>query len=74
MTSGRDRTPARGRFARGRPRAAVLAVLTLAGCGTAGYGAPVAPSPMSVSSEAFVSGMLAAALYLSRHGENEPAA
>jgi Raf kinase inhibitor-like YbhB/YbcL family protein len=37
----------------------VLAVLTLAGCGTAGYGAPVAPSPMSVSSEAFVSGMLA---------------
>ncbi len=38
--------------------AAALAVLTLAGCGTAGYGASVAPSPMSVSSEAFISGML----------------
>ena len=57
MTSGRDRTrrPLRARAA----AAAVLAVLTLAGCGTAGYGAPVAPSPMSDSSEAFVSGMLA---------------
>ena len=57
MTSGRDRTrrPLRARAA----VAAVLAVLTLAGCGTAGYGAPVAPSPMSVSSEAFVSGTLA---------------
>jgi Raf kinase inhibitor-like YbhB/YbcL family protein len=39
--------------------AAALAVLTLAGCGTAGYGAPVAPSPMTVNSEAFISGMLA---------------
>jgi Raf kinase inhibitor-like YbhB/YbcL family protein len=39
--------------------AALLAALTLAGCGTAGYGAPVAPSRMSVSSEAFVSGILA---------------
>lgn len=38
--------------------AAVLAALTLAGC-TAGYAAPVAPSPMTVSSEAFISGMLA---------------
>ena len=28
-------------------------MLTLAGCGTAGYGAPVAPKTMSVSSEAF---------------------
>jgi Raf kinase inhibitor-like YbhB/YbcL family protein len=57
VTSGRDRTrrPLRARAA----AAAVLAVLTLAGCGTAGYGAPVAPSPMSVSSEAFVSSMLA---------------
>ena len=57
MTSGRDRTrrPLRARAA----AAAVLAVLTLAGCGTAGYGAPVAPSRMSVSSEAFISGMLA---------------
>jgi len=57
VTSGRDptRRPLRVRAA----AAAVLSVLTLAGCGTAGYGAPVAPSPMSVSSEAFVSGMLA---------------
>ena len=57
MTSRRDRIrrPLRARAA----VAAVLAVLTLAGCGTAGYGAPVAPSPMSVGSEAFVSGMLA---------------
>ena len=57
MTSGRDRTrrPLRARAA----AAVVLAVLTLAGCGTAGYGAPVAPSRMSVSSEAFVSGTLA---------------
>jgi Raf kinase inhibitor-like YbhB/YbcL family protein len=57
VTSGRDRIrrPLRARAA----AAAVLAVLTLAGCGTAGYGAPVAPSPMSVSSQAFVSGLLA---------------
>jgi Raf kinase inhibitor-like YbhB/YbcL family protein len=39
--------------------ALTLVALTLAGCGTAGYGAPVAPIPMSVSSEAFVSGILA---------------
>jgi len=39
--------------------AAVAAVLALAGCGTAGYGAPVAPSGMSVKSEAFASGTLA---------------
>ena len=38
--------------------ALTLVVLTLAGCGTAGYGASVAPSRMSVSSEAFVSGIL----------------
>jgi Raf kinase inhibitor-like YbhB/YbcL family protein len=37
----------------------LLAALTLAGCGTAGYGAPVAPATMSVKSAAFVSGMLA---------------
>ena len=55
--SGRDRTrrPPGARAA----AATVLAVLALAGCGTAGYGAPVAPVPMSVRSEAFVSGMLA---------------
>jgi Raf kinase inhibitor-like YbhB/YbcL family protein len=56
VTSGRDRIrrPFRARAA----AAAVLAVLTVTGCGTAGYGAPVAPSPKSVSSEAFVSGTL----------------
>ncbi len=60
MTSGQDRTrggsgrPLRARAAGG----AVLAVLTLAGCGTAGYGAPVAPYPMTVKSEAFISGTL----------------
>jgi len=36
---------------------AVLTALSLAGC-TAGYGAPVAPSSMSVKSEAFISGTL----------------
>ena len=65
MTSGRDRTrrggwrPARARAASWKALAAALAVLTLAGCGTAGYGAAVAPSPMTVNSEAFISGMLA---------------
>ena len=62
MTAGRS-APRAGRA--GRPLraraagAALLAALTLAGCGTAGYGAPVAPASMSISSEAFVSGMLA---------------
>jgi Raf kinase inhibitor-like YbhB/YbcL family protein len=66
VTSGRDRTrrPLRARAA----VPAVLAVLTLAGCGTAGYGAPVAPSPMSVSSEAFVSGTLAQRYTCHGHG------
>jgi Raf kinase inhibitor-like YbhB/YbcL family protein len=36
------------------------AVLTLAGCGTAGAGAPVAPSQMSVGGEAFLQDRLAA--------------
>jgi Raf kinase inhibitor-like YbhB/YbcL family protein len=40
--------------------AAALAVLTLAGCGTAGEGAQVAPSLMSIGSEAFTQGTLAA--------------
>ena len=60
MTAGQDRAR-RGRWRPLRARAAVaatLTVLTLTGC-TAGYGAPVAPSPMSVSSEAFISGTLA---------------
>ena len=62
MTAGRS-APRAGRA--GRPLraraagAALLTVLTLAGCGTAGYGAPVAPITMSVSSGAFVSGILA---------------
>ena len=52
----------RGRWRPRRVRAAgpaVAAILALTGCGTAGYGAPVAPATMSVKSEAFVSGMLA---------------
>jgi Raf kinase inhibitor-like YbhB/YbcL family protein len=36
----------------------LVAVLTMAGCGTAGSGAAVAPSPMSVSSEAFIQSVL----------------
>jgi Raf kinase inhibitor-like YbhB/YbcL family protein len=58
--TSRDRT----RRGRGRPRrtpaagAAAAAALVLAGCGTAGYGAPVAPTQMTVKSEAFISGML----------------
>ena len=44
---------------RGRAAAATIAVLTLAGCGTAGSGAAVAPSPMSISSTAFLQGTLA---------------
>jgi Raf kinase inhibitor-like YbhB/YbcL family protein len=55
------RRPRRGRGAPGvfGTGAAVAAVLALAGCGTAGYGAPVAPSSMPVKSEAFISGTLA---------------
>lgn len=54
----------RGRWRPRRVRAAgaavtVASVLALAGCGTAGYGAPVAPASMSVKSEAFISGTLA---------------
>jgi Raf kinase inhibitor-like YbhB/YbcL family protein len=62
VTPGRDpirragwRRPRRARAA----CAAVLAAATLVGCGTAGYGAPVAPSPMTVNSEAFIGGVLA---------------
>jgi Raf kinase inhibitor-like YbhB/YbcL family protein len=52
----------RGRWRPRRVRAAgtaLAAVLALAGCGTAGYGAPVAPTSMPVKSEAFISGTLA---------------
>jgi Raf kinase inhibitor-like YbhB/YbcL family protein len=62
VTAGRSAPRARrvGRPLRARAAgAALLATLTLAGCGTAGYGAPVAPSSMPVRSEAFVSGILA---------------
>ena len=62
MTAGRSalRAGRAGRPLRVRAAgAALLAALTLAGCGTAGYGAPVAPASMSISSAAFVSGMLA---------------
>jgi Raf kinase inhibitor-like YbhB/YbcL family protein len=65
VTAVRDRTRRAGRALRARATGAALlaaltlVALTLAGCGTAGYGAPVAPIPMSVSSGAFVSGILA---------------
>jgi Raf kinase inhibitor-like YbhB/YbcL family protein len=60
VTSGGNRIRPGRRLLHARAAAAAaLAALPLAGCGTAGYGAPVAPSPMSVSGEAFVSGMLA---------------
>jgi len=71
VTAGRS-APRAGRA--GRPLraraagAALLAALTLAGCGTAGYGAPVAPASMSISSEAFVSGMLAQRYTCHGHG------
>jgi Raf kinase inhibitor-like YbhB/YbcL family protein len=47
--------------AAGAAAATVTAALTmvLAGCSTAGYGAPVAPAQMTVKSEAFISGLLA---------------
>jgi len=65
VTSRRNRArrggwrPQRARAASWKALAAALAVLPLAGCGTAGYGAAVAPSSMTVNSEAFISGMLA---------------
>ena len=60
MTSGRNRVRRGRRSLRARAAvAAALAVLPLAGCGTAGYGAPVAPSPMSLSGAAFIAGTLA---------------
>jgi Raf kinase inhibitor-like YbhB/YbcL family protein len=60
VTSGQD-DGRRGRWRslRGRTAAAAVAVLTLAGCGTAGSGAAVAPSRMSISSTAFIQGALA---------------
>ena len=58
MTSGQSRIRRRRRPAPRSAAAAVLAALTLAGCGTAGYGAPVAPRTRSVSSVAFSGGAL----------------
>ena len=61
MTSGRDRIRRRGRRPRSRWTAAsavLLAVVTLAGCGNAGTGAPVAPRTMSVTSAAFTQNVL----------------
>jgi Raf kinase inhibitor-like YbhB/YbcL family protein len=54
-------TPGQHRVRRGLPRAGTAAAvaLVLAGCGTAGYGAPVAPASMSIGSEAFIQGGLA---------------
>jgi Raf kinase inhibitor-like YbhB/YbcL family protein len=61
VRTGQDKAR-RGRWRPLRPRAAAVtvAVLTLASCGTkAGYGAATPPSPMSISSEAFIQGALA---------------
>jgi len=60
VRTGQDRgRRGRCRPLRGRIVAATVAVLTLAGCGTAGSGAAVAPLPMSISSTAFIQGALA---------------
>ena len=60
VTSGQDRSGRRRwRLLHARAAgAATAAVLTLAGCGTAGSGAAVPPRPMSISSEAFIQGVL----------------
>ena len=58
MTSGQSRIRRRGRSATRCAATVVAAALTLAGCGTAGQGAPVAPRTMSVSSVAFSSSVL----------------
>jgi Raf kinase inhibitor-like YbhB/YbcL family protein len=60
VTSSQDRI-SRGRSRRpSRYAAAVAAILTLAGCGEAGQGAPVPPRSMSVSSEAMPENVLSA--------------
>jgi Raf kinase inhibitor-like YbhB/YbcL family protein len=59
VTSGQDGTHRRERPRSRCAAAVVLAVLgSVAGCGTAGYGAPVAPRAMSVSSAAFIGNIL----------------
>jgi len=61
VTSDQDRIR-RGRWRRSSRCAAagtvLAAILTLAGCGTPGYGAPVAPKTMLVSSQAFIQDVL----------------
>jgi Raf kinase inhibitor-like YbhB/YbcL family protein len=64
VTSRQDRIHRRrcGRWRRLHVRtagAAAAVALALAGCGTPGYGSPVAPAPMSISSEAFIQKVLA---------------
>jgi Raf kinase inhibitor-like YbhB/YbcL family protein len=59
VTSGQSRIRRRGWSATRSAAVAVLAAaLTLAGCGTAGQGAPVAPRMISVSSVAFSASVL----------------
>ena len=59
MRTGQDQARrARWRPFRTRTAAVTVAVLTLAACGTAGSGAATPPSPMSISSEAFIQGAL----------------
>ena len=79
MISGQDRRRHGRRRPLGAPAHRVLAgsvvlvvVLTLAGCGTAGSGAAVAPSPMSVSSEAFIQGVLGPRYTCHGGGTNPP--
>ena len=62
MTSGQDRSR-RGRRRLSRwaaAGAALTAALALAGCGTAGNGAPVPPRTLSIGSEAFAQNLLPA--------------
>jgi Raf kinase inhibitor-like YbhB/YbcL family protein len=59
VTAGYRIRPGRWRLGRWHMTgAAVAAILLTAGCGTAGYGAPVAPTQMTVKSVAFISGTL----------------
>ncbi len=55
-----------------RASGAAAAVLTLAGCGTGGSGATVAPSQMSISSEAFTQGVLGQRYTCQGAGVNPP--
>jgi Raf kinase inhibitor-like YbhB/YbcL family protein len=70
VTSGQDRVR-RGRRLPLRALVAV-AVLTVTACGTPGAGTAVAPSPMTVSSEAFTQGTLAMPYTCHGHGIKPP--